>query len=183
MLLVWWTNAQGLVVPFIILLSSLNQDLPISVSFQLGLIIRAATSGHVPPSNFIFVTMGSTGFLLIGWRALLFSIFPNDKNEKNDVYRRGSPFELFEVCFLTNFPKGGEKGKTNWEGNWEIAFHLNLGFLNWFLNFYFPFNKWTLKIIISSWVYQLPWTSDFIPGIWRKHHRQFDSALILCCCL
>lgn len=68
-----------------------------ALGIPLGLIIRAATSGHIPSSNFILVTMGSTGFLLIGWRALLFSIFPNDKSKKNDVYRRGSPFELFEL--------------------------------------------------------------------------------------
>ncbi|XP_057973498.1 uncharacterized protein LOC131161625 isoform X2 [Malania oleifera] len=68
-----------------------------SVGIPLGLIIRAATSGHVPPSNFIFVTMGSTAVSLIGCRALLFRIIPNDKNKKNDVYRRGSPFELFEI--------------------------------------------------------------------------------------
>lgn len=82
---------------FVQVWSSLNSDFSISLSWQLGLIIRAATSGHIPSSNFILVTMGSTGFLLIGWRALLFSIFPNDKSKKNDVYRRGSPFELFEV--------------------------------------------------------------------------------------
>ncbi|GFY85975.1 hypothetical protein Acr_04g0007130 [Actinidia rufa] len=49
-------------------------------------------------AQFIIVTMGSTALLLVGWRALLFSIFPNDdKSKKNDMYRRGSPFELFEV--------------------------------------------------------------------------------------
>ncbi|KAL5706657.1 hypothetical protein ACHQM5_024798 [Ranunculus cassubicifolius] len=65
------------------------------VGIPLGIIIRAATSGHVPPIQFIAVTMGSTAVLLIGWRALLFTILPNDK--KNDVYKRGSPFELFEL--------------------------------------------------------------------------------------
>ncbi|MBA0810036.1 hypothetical protein Gohar_002058 [Gossypium harknessii] len=40
--------------------------------------------------------MGSTSVLLIGWRALIVSIFPDDTKKKNDVYRRGSPFELFE---------------------------------------------------------------------------------------
>lgn len=67
-------------------------------TLQLGIIIRAAAIGHPPPTNFILVTMGSTAFLLVGWRALLFSIFPTDKGKKNDVYKRGSPFELFEVC-------------------------------------------------------------------------------------
>lgn len=70
----------------------------VSFSFwQLGLIIRAVTSGHLPPYTFILVTMGTTAVLLIGWRALLFSILPDDKSKKNDVYRRGNPFELFEV--------------------------------------------------------------------------------------
>lgn len=68
-----------------------------SLGIPLGLIIRASKSGHFPPSNFILVTMGSTAVVLIGWRALLFSIFPNKKSKKNDVYRRGSPFELFEL--------------------------------------------------------------------------------------
>uniref|UniRef100_A0A5B7BZS6 Transmembrane protein n=1 Tax=Davidia involucrata TaxID=16924 RepID=A0A5B7BZS6_DAVIN len=67
------------------------------VGIPVGVIIRAVTLGHTPPPNFILVTMGSTAVLLIGWRALLFSIFPNDKSKKNDVYRRGSPFELFEL--------------------------------------------------------------------------------------
>ncbi|KAH6756514.1 transmembrane protein [Perilla frutescens var. hirtella] len=66
-------------------------------TFQLGLIIRAVSIGHPPPTNFILVTMGSTAVLLIGWRALFFSIFPSDKGKKNDVYKRGSPFELFET--------------------------------------------------------------------------------------
>lgn len=65
--------------------------------WQLGLIIRAVTSGHLPPYTFILVTMGTTAVLLIGWRALLFSFLPNDESKKNDVYRRGNPFELFEV--------------------------------------------------------------------------------------
>ncbi|KAA3476544.1 transmembrane protein [Gossypium australe] len=66
------------------------------LGIPLGLIIRAATSGHVPPYAFVLVTMGSTSVLLIGWRALIVSIFPDDTKKKNDVYRRGSPFELFE---------------------------------------------------------------------------------------
>ncbi|XP_027149157.1 uncharacterized protein LOC113749572 [Coffea eugenioides] len=68
-----------------------------ALGIPLGLIIRAATVRHIPPINFILVTMGSTAVLLIGWRALLFSIFYPDKSKKNDVYRRGSPFELFEL--------------------------------------------------------------------------------------
>lgn len=65
--------------------------------FQLGIVIRALAAGHIPPTTFILVTMGSTSVLLIGWRTLLYSIFPNDQRKKNDVYKRGSPFELFEV--------------------------------------------------------------------------------------
>ncbi|XVF64228.1 hypothetical protein PTKIN_Ptkin09bG0151800 [Pterospermum kingtungense] len=68
------------------------------LGIPLGLIIRAATSGHIPPYTFVLVTMGSTSVLLIGWRVLLISIFPDEsKRKKNDVYRRGSPFELFEL--------------------------------------------------------------------------------------
>ncbi|KAM7518440.1 hypothetical protein LguiB_017402 [Lonicera macranthoides] len=68
-----------------------------SLGIPLGIIIRAATIGHIPPTNFILVTMGSTSVLLIGWRALLFSFLTNDKSKKNDVYKSGSPFELFEL--------------------------------------------------------------------------------------
>ncbi|PIA57055.1 hypothetical protein AQUCO_00600054v1 [Aquilegia coerulea] len=66
------------------------------VGIPLGIIIRAATLGHVPPARFILVTLGSTAVLLIGWRALLFTILLKDKGKNNDVYKRGSPFELFE---------------------------------------------------------------------------------------
>ncbi|XP_058080503.1 uncharacterized protein LOC131228679 [Magnolia sinica] len=68
-----------------------------AVGIPLGLIIRVATSGHIPSSSFVLVSMGSTAVLLIGWRALLTSLLPNDQRTKNDVYRRGSPFELFEL--------------------------------------------------------------------------------------
>ncbi|XP_022772930.1 uncharacterized protein LOC111315471 isoform X2 [Durio zibethinus] len=67
------------------------------LGIPLGLIIRAATSGHIPPYTFVLVTMGSTSVLLIGWRALLISILPDETKKKNEVYRRGSPFELFEL--------------------------------------------------------------------------------------
>ncbi|XP_044475432.1 uncharacterized protein LOC123203223 [Mangifera indica] len=63
----------------------------------LGLIIRAVLAGHIPTYTFILVTMGSTAALLVGWRALLFSFLPNDNCKNNDVYRRGNPFELFEL--------------------------------------------------------------------------------------
>ncbi|XP_057794284.1 uncharacterized protein LOC131010664 isoform X2 [Salvia miltiorrhiza] len=68
-----------------------------SLGIPLGLVIRALSIGHPPPTNFMLVTMGSTAVLLIGWRALFFTIFPSDKGKKNDVYKRGSPFELFEL--------------------------------------------------------------------------------------
>lgn len=71
-----------------------------SLLWQLGLAIRAATVGHIPPVSFVTVTMGSTAVLLIGWRTLLFNILPDDRKKKNDVYKRGSPFELFEVMVL-----------------------------------------------------------------------------------
>ncbi|XP_077233898.1 uncharacterized protein LOC143876130 [Tasmannia lanceolata] len=68
-----------------------------AVGIPLGLIIRVATSGHIPQSSFVFVTMGTTAILLIGWRALLYALFPNDQSKRSDVYRRGSPFELLEL--------------------------------------------------------------------------------------
>ncbi|CAL5418000.1 unnamed protein product [Camellia sinensis] len=68
-----------------------------SLGIPVGLIIRATAVGRIPQPNFILVTMGSTAVLLIGWRALLFSIFlKDDKSKKSDIYRRGSPFEFFE---------------------------------------------------------------------------------------
>ncbi|KAJ9166371.1 hypothetical protein P3X46_021141 [Hevea brasiliensis] len=68
-----------------------------ALGIPLGLVIRAVTSGHIPPYTFILVTMGSTAVLLIGWRALLSTILPNNESKKDDVYRSGSPFELFEL--------------------------------------------------------------------------------------
>ncbi|KAL4181714.1 hypothetical protein AMTRI_Chr12g238810 [Amborella trichopoda] len=67
------------------------------IAGTLGLVIRAATSGHIPPLPFILVSMGSTAVLLIGWRAMLNALVPFDLNKKNEVYRRGNPFELFEL--------------------------------------------------------------------------------------
>ncbi|KAL7175710.1 hypothetical protein ACSBR2_029322 [Camellia fascicularis] len=69
-----------------------------SLGIPVGLIVRATAVGRIPQPNFILVTMGSTAVLLIGWRALLFSIFlKDDKSKKSDIYRRGSPFEFFEL--------------------------------------------------------------------------------------
>ncbi|KAH0695339.1 hypothetical protein KY285_022436 [Solanum tuberosum] len=67
-----------------------------SLGIPVGIAIRAASVGHIPPVNFIIVTMGSTAVLLIGWRTLLFSILPTDKPKKNDVYKSGNPFEFLE---------------------------------------------------------------------------------------
>lgn len=55
-----------------------------AVGIPMGLGIRALTSSHFPPTNFILVTLGSTAVLLIGWRTLLFQILPSDKNKKDE---------------------------------------------------------------------------------------------------
>jgi hypothetical protein len=72
---------------------------------QIGIAIRAAKSGHLPNYGFVLVSLGSTAVLLIAVRALLYAITPVDNSKKNDVYRRGNPFELFEVHKLL-FPIG-----------------------------------------------------------------------------
>ncbi|CAO2817728.1 unnamed protein product [Amaranthus hypochondriacus] len=68
-----------------------------AVGIPMGLGIRALTASHLPPTNFILVTLGSTAVLLIGCRTLLYQILPRDKSKKDDMYKRGSPFELFEL--------------------------------------------------------------------------------------
>ncbi|KAG9440646.1 hypothetical protein H6P81_020811 [Aristolochia fimbriata] len=68
-----------------------------AVGIPLGVLIRSATSGHIPPLPFIVVSMGSTAVLLIGWRGLLCALLSKDESKKSDVYRRGNPFELFEL--------------------------------------------------------------------------------------
>ncbi|KAI4389501.1 hypothetical protein MLD38_001722 [Melastoma candidum] len=68
-----------------------------ALGVPLGLSIRALLTGHIPQYNFIIVSMGSTAVLLLGWRTLLSRILPYDKSKTNDDYRRGSPFELFEL--------------------------------------------------------------------------------------
>jgi hypothetical protein len=60
------------------------------------------TSGHIPPTPFILVTMGSTGVLLTAWRALVSQILSVGQQQQDDDYRRGSPFELFEVSNFVN---------------------------------------------------------------------------------
>ncbi|XP_076897146.1 uncharacterized protein LOC143550372 [Bidens hawaiensis] len=71
-----------------------------AVGIPLGILIRATSIGHIPPTAFIAVTMGSTALLLIGWRTLISNILADDTSKTNDAYKRGSPFELFE--FLTS---------------------------------------------------------------------------------
>ncbi|KAI3725629.1 hypothetical protein L1987_65420 [Smallanthus sonchifolius] len=71
-----------------------------ALGIPLGILIRATSIGHIPPTRFIAVTMGSTAFLLIGWRALLSNVLAPAADDKNDVYKRGNPFELFEVSTL-----------------------------------------------------------------------------------
>ncbi|CAA7024517.1 unnamed protein product [Microthlaspi erraticum] len=68
-----------------------------ALGVPLGIVIRSTSSGHVPAYSFILVTMGSTAVLLIGWRALLFSVLPSESKKKDDTYRKGSAFELFEL--------------------------------------------------------------------------------------
>ncbi|KAG1366667.1 hypothetical protein COCNU_13G004570 [Cocos nucifera] len=68
-----------------------------ALGISLGLVIRTATSGHIPPTAFMLMAMGSTGILLIAWRALVSNLLSNRESKQNDVYRRGSPFELFEL--------------------------------------------------------------------------------------
>nr|GMD80784.1 uncharacterized protein LOC109153188 isoform X1 [Ipomoea batatas]GME19520.1 uncharacterized protein LOC109153188 isoform X1 [Ipomoea batatas] len=67
-----------------------------ALGIPLGLVLRAATVDHILPVDFITVTMGSAAQLLIGWRTLLLSILPDDQ-KKNDVYKRDTPFEFFEM--------------------------------------------------------------------------------------
>ncbi|KAJ4917363.1 hypothetical protein Rs2_02913 [Raphanus sativus] len=68
-----------------------------ALGVPLGVIIRSTSSGHIPAYSFVLVTMGSTAVLLIGWRALLFSVLPSESKKKDDTYRKGSAFELFEL--------------------------------------------------------------------------------------
>ncbi|XP_028806924.1 uncharacterized protein LOC114761670 [Neltuma alba] len=68
-----------------------------ALGIPIGIMIRAATTGHFPNYGFIFVSMGSTAVLLTTFRALLYTIFPSKNSKKSDDYRRGSPFELFEL--------------------------------------------------------------------------------------
>ncbi|XP_058728708.1 uncharacterized protein LOC131600587 [Vicia villosa] len=68
-----------------------------AVGIPIGIAIRAIKSGHLPNYGFVLVSLGSTAVLLIAVRALLYAITPFDNSKKNDVYRNGNPFELFEL--------------------------------------------------------------------------------------
>ncbi|CAL5206126.1 unnamed protein product [Lathyrus oleraceus] len=68
-----------------------------AVGIPIGIAIRAIKSGHLPNYGFLFASLGSTAVLLIAVRALLYAITPVDNSKKNDIYRNGSPFELFEL--------------------------------------------------------------------------------------
>ncbi|KAK7383259.1 hypothetical protein VNO78_28933 [Psophocarpus tetragonolobus] len=68
-----------------------------AVGIPIGIVIRAAASGHLPNYGFVFVSLGSTAVLIISFRALLYTILPVNNSKKSDDYRRGSPFELFEL--------------------------------------------------------------------------------------
>lgn len=66
------------------------------VGIPLGIVIRAATSSHFPQISFVLTAMGSTGVLLLGWRALICKLLASGSN-RNDAYKRGNSFELLEL--------------------------------------------------------------------------------------
>ncbi|KAM3310981.1 hypothetical protein ACQJBY_031568 [Aegilops geniculata] len=68
-----------------------------AVGIPLGIAIRSVSSGHIPQAPFILVAMGSTGVLLTAWRALISQVLAAGQSKKNDVYKKGNPFELFEL--------------------------------------------------------------------------------------
>lgn len=67
------------------------------VGIPLGIAIRSVASGHLPQTPFILVAMGSTGVLLTAWRALASQLLSTGQSKKDDVYKKGNPFELFEL--------------------------------------------------------------------------------------
>ncbi|KAI4998175.1 hypothetical protein ZWY2020_053517 [Hordeum vulgare] len=68
-----------------------------AVGIPLGIAIRSVSSGHIPQVPFILVAMGSTGVLLTAWRALASQVLSAGQSKKDDVYKKGNPFELFEL--------------------------------------------------------------------------------------
>lgn len=68
-----------------------------AVGIPLGIAIRSLASGHIPQTPFILVAMGSTGVLLTAWRALVSQLLSTGQSKKDDVYKKGNPFELFEL--------------------------------------------------------------------------------------
>uniref|UniRef100_A0A453H9U3 Uncharacterized protein n=1 Tax=Aegilops tauschii subsp. strangulata TaxID=200361 RepID=A0A453H9U3_AEGTS len=68
-----------------------------AVGIPLGIAIRSVTAGHIPQIPFVLVAMGSTGVLLTAWRALISQVLSAGQSKKDDVYRKGNPFELFEL--------------------------------------------------------------------------------------
>lgn len=76
-----------------------------AVGIPVGLVIRGVTTGHVPAPPFVVVSMASTLVLLVGWRAAITAVFPNDKqsNKKRDGDRKGGAFELIQL--LTSLVK------------------------------------------------------------------------------
>ncbi|KAG6470377.1 hypothetical protein ZIOFF_071446 [Zingiber officinale] len=57
-----------------------------AIGIPVGIVIRSGTSGHIPPIAFMLVTMGTTGMLLIAWRALISKLLSDNQSMKNDVY-------------------------------------------------------------------------------------------------
>ncbi|CAA6653479.1 unnamed protein product [Spirodela intermedia] len=55
---------------------------PFFFFFPDGLLIRSFALGHTPPVNFVLITMGTTGVLLIGWRALLYTFSKQARQEE-----------------------------------------------------------------------------------------------------
>ncbi|VVB17422.1 unnamed protein product [Arabis nemorensis] len=93
------------------------------LGIPLGVAIRSTTSGHIPAASFILVTMGSTAVLLIGWRALLFSVLPTESKKKDDMYRKGSAFELFEVFAYFINKTVVKKGASR---RWWLRFNMHI---------------------------------------------------------
>lgn len=55
------------------------------VGISLGMLLRIVATGRVPITSFIFVTLGFTGVLLLGWRAI-YRIW-GSRGDATGVYR------------------------------------------------------------------------------------------------